>query len=47
MFRGFVLGIVATILVAAACGYAVLRTGLIPANADVSIQLALGWLARA
>jgi len=31
---------------AAACGYAVLRTGLIPANADASIQLAVRWLAR-
>ena len=45
MFRGFVLGVVATILVAAAFGYAVLRTDLIPANS--SIQLALRWLARA
>ena len=32
---------------AAACGYAVLRTGLIPASADAFIQLAFGWLARA
>jgi len=47
MFRGFVLGVMATILVAAACGYAVLRTGLIPANADASFQLALRRLARA
>ncbi len=34
--RGFLLGVVATILVAAACGYAALRTGLIPANADAN-----------
>jgi mono/diheme cytochrome c family protein len=34
MFRAFVIGVLATIFVAAACGYAVLRTGLIPANAD-------------
>jgi mono/diheme cytochrome c family protein len=36
MFRGFVFGIVATILVALACGYLVLRTGLVPANADAT-----------
>ena len=32
---------------AAAGGYAVLRSGLIPANAAASIQLAVRWLARA
>jgi thiosulfate dehydrogenase len=32
--RGFALGVLVTIVVAAASGYAVLRTGLIPANAD-------------
>jgi hypothetical protein len=37
MFGGFVFGVVAVILVTAACGYA----GLIPDNADASIQLAL------
>ena len=47
MFRGFVLGVMATILVAAACGYGVLRTGLIPANADASIQLTVECLASA
>jgi thiosulfate dehydrogenase len=31
--RGFALGVLVTIVVAAASGYAVLRTGLIPANA--------------
>jgi mono/diheme cytochrome c family protein len=36
MLRGFVFGVVATILVAMACGYAVLRSGLVPANADAS-----------
>jgi hypothetical protein len=36
-----------SILVVAACGYAVLPTDLIPANADASIQLVLSWLARA
>ena len=34
MFKGFVLGVMATILIAVACGYAVLRIGMIPANAD-------------
>lgn len=34
MFRAFVLGDVLTILAAAAAGYAILRTGTIPANAD-------------
>ena len=34
--RGFLLGVVATVLVDAACGYATLRTGLIPANADAN-----------
>ena len=38
--RGFLLGVVATIVVAAACGYAALRIGLIPANADANP----GWL---
>jgi|SRR5271156_6330572 len=40
MFRGFVLGVVLTILAAAGCGYAALRAGLIPANADANP----GWL---
>jgi thiosulfate dehydrogenase len=34
MFRAFVLGVVLTILAAAGAGYAILRTGTIPANAD-------------
>jgi mono/diheme cytochrome c family protein len=34
MFRAFVLGVVLTILAALGGGYAVLRAGLIPANAD-------------
>jgi len=29
MFKGFVLGVMATILIAVACGYAVLRIGMI------------------
>ena len=34
MFRGFVLGVLAAIVVAAVAGYIVLRSGVIPANAD-------------
>ncbi len=34
MFKGFILGCVVTIAVALACGFAALRLGLIPANAD-------------
>src|SRR5579863_1385294 len=34
MVRGFVLGIIVTIIVVAGVGYLVLRSGLIPANAD-------------
>ena len=40
MLRAFVLGVVLTILAAAGGGYAILRAGLIPANADASP----GWL---
>src|SRR5580693_3974898 len=40
MLRAFVLGVVLTILAAAGGGYAVLRAGLIPANADANP----GWL---
>jgi mono/diheme cytochrome c family protein len=40
MFRGFVLGVLATIVVSILCGYIVLRRGIIPANADDSP----GWL---
>jgi hypothetical protein len=32
--RAFLLGVLATIVVAAVCGYIVLRSGLVPANAD-------------
>jgi hypothetical protein len=34
MFRGFVAGVLATIVVALVGGYIVLRSGLIPTNAD-------------
>src|SRR5580704_8544825 len=40
MFRGFVFGVLATIVVALVGGYFVLRNGIIPANADT----APGWL---
>jgi mono/diheme cytochrome c family protein len=46
MFRGFVLGVVLTILVAAGCGYAVLRTGAIPANADATPGWFETWAAN-
>jgi thiosulfate dehydrogenase len=38
--RAFLLGVLATIVVAAVCGYIVLRNGLVPANADAEP----GWL---
>ena len=34
MIRGFIAGVVATIVVAFICAYALLKSGLIPANAD-------------
>jgi|SRR5580700_2810000 thiosulfate dehydrogenase len=40
MFKGFVFGVLATIIFALLFGYVVLRGGLIPANADASP----GWL---
>ncbi len=40
MFRGFVFGVVLTIVVALVSGYIILSSGLIPANADASP----GWL---
>jgi len=36
MFKGFLFGILAAIVGALACGYIVLRSGRIPANADAS-----------
>ena len=38
--RGFLLGVLAAIVVAAVCGYVALRSGLVPANADAEP----GWL---
>jgi hypothetical protein len=34
MFRGFILGIIFTVVLAAGVGYYVLSSGLMPANAD-------------
>jgi mono/diheme cytochrome c family protein len=45
MFRGFVLGVVLTIFAAAAAGYAILRTGTIPANADAKPGWFESWAA--
>ena len=42
MLKGFIVGIVAVLATLAAAGYAVLRTGTIPANADASP----GWFER-
>jgi thiosulfate dehydrogenase len=46
MFRAFVLGVVLTVLAAAGGGYAVLRAGLIPANADASPGPLETWAAH-
>ena len=47
MFKGFVLGVVATVVVAAACGYAVVATGYVPAAAVNGQPLPLEqWAAR-
>ncbi len=47
MLRAFVWGVVLTILAAAAGGYAVLRAGLIPANADAKPGWFETWAAGA
>ena len=46
MFRGFVLGIVVAIVVAAAAGYAVIVTGSVPAAADGKPLPLEHWAAR-
>jgi thiosulfate dehydrogenase len=46
MFRAFVVGVVLTILAAAGGGYAVLRAGLIPANADANPGPLETWAAH-
>ncbi len=45
MFKGFVIGVLATIVAAAACGYVVLRLGLVPANADATPGALEEWAA--
>ena len=44
--RGFLLGVAATIIVAAVCGYIVLRSGLVPANADAEPEWLVIWAAN-
>lgn len=46
MIRGFVAGIIATILVALVAGYLLLRSGFIPANADAKPGGPELWVAR-
>jgi thiosulfate dehydrogenase len=43
--RGFILGVLLTILTAAAAGYAIVRTGTIPANADAKPGWFESWAA--
>jgi mono/diheme cytochrome c family protein len=45
MFRAFILGVVLTILAAAGGGYAALRAGLVPANADAKPAWFETWAA--
>ena len=45
MFRGFVFGVLATIVVGLACAYVVLRLGIIPANADATPGALETWVA--
>jgi len=46
MFRGFVLGVLATIVVTLVGGYLVLRSGVVPANADAKPGLLETWAAK-
>jgi thiosulfate dehydrogenase len=46
MFRGFVFGVLATIVVALLFGYFVLRSGLVPANADANPGSLETWAAE-
>lgn len=45
MFRGFVLGVLVTVAVLLLGGYAVLKTGLVPANADAKPGPLESWAA--
>ena len=44
--RGFLLGVLAAIVVAAVCGYVALRSGLVPANADAEPAWLEIWAAN-
>lgn len=46
MLKGFIFGVVLTIVVALAAGYVVLRTGLVPANADAKPGRLEHWAAN-
>jgi hypothetical protein len=46
MFRGFVAGVLATIVLALVGGYIVLRSGLIPTNADTKPGWPETWAAN-
>ena len=46
MLRGLIAGILLTLFVAALTGYAMLRTGAIPANADARPPSLERWAAR-
>lgn len=45
MFRSFMLGILTTVVVAGACAYFIVRTGIIPANADAHPPWLERWVA--
>ncbi|HVA54729.1 MAG TPA: cytochrome c [Gammaproteobacteria bacterium] len=45
MFKSFMLGVLAAIIVAVFCGYLVLRFGLVPANADAKPAWLETWAA--
>jgi thiosulfate dehydrogenase len=46
MRKEFLLGVLATIVVGLLCGYLILRTGLVPANADAKAGSIEKWAAR-
>jgi len=45
MLKGFVAGVLAAVVVALVCGYIVLQSGLIPANADAKPGRLENWVA--
>ena len=46
MFKGFAIGVLTTIVAAAACGFVVISTGLVPANADAKPGALETWAAE-